>query len=149
MFIKTLGIGVGIMYESGDFLFAGGPGFASLGTTTPAVDNVSPELSSSTSFFPVWNLGAEWEMLEWLYARFGYVSLTGSQSTETAASSTTVNESISTLYGPTGAYVGLGFKLGNLSIDGTVNSDVLRQGFNNIGGGGATFAYLSVSIAFE
>ena len=76
-------------------------------------------------------------------------TLTGSISSETAASSTTVNESISTIYGPTGAYVGLGIKLGNLSIDGTVNSDVLRQGLNNIGGGGATFAYLSVSVAFE
>ncbi|MDX1701323.1 MAG: hypothetical protein R3250_11940 [Melioribacteraceae bacterium] len=146
---STFIIGVGIMYESGDFLFAGGPGFATLGTTTPGVENISPELSSSTSFFPIWNLGAEWGMLEWLYARFGYVSLTGSQSTETAASSTTVNETISTIYGPTGAYVGLGIKLGNLSIDGTVNSDVLRQGLNNIGGGGATFAYLSVSVAFE
>lgn len=145
----TFIFGLGIMYESGDFLFAGGPGFATLGTTTPAVENVSPELSSSTSLFPLWNLGAEWGMLEWLYARFGYVSLTGSQSSETAASPTTINESISTIYGPTGAYVGLGIKLGNLSIDGTVNSDVLRQGLNNIGGGGATFAYLSVSVAFE
>jgi hypothetical protein len=88
-------------------------------------------------------------MLDWLIARFGYISLTGSISTESAASATTINETISTLYGPTGAYVGLGFRLGNLSIDGTVNSDVLRQGFNNIGGGGATFAYLSMSIAFD
>lgn len=142
-------VGAGIMYESGDFLFAGGPAIASVGVTTPKVDNVSPELTTSTTLFPVWNLGAEWGMLDWLYARFGYVSMTGSISTESAATSTTVNESGNTFYGPTGAFVGLGFKLGNLSIDGTVNSDVLRQGLANIGGVGATFAYLSISIELK
>lgn len=142
-------LGAGIMYQSGDFLFAGGPSLVSVGITQPAVENFSPELTTSTTLFPAWNLGAEWGMLDWLYARFGYISLTGSVTTETRASETTVNEQVSTLYGPTGAYVGLGFKLGNLSIDGTVNSDVLRQGFNNIGGGGATFAYLSISVEFE
>jgi len=141
--------GVGIMYQSGDFLFAGGPSFASVGVTQPSVENVSPELTTSTTLFPAWNLGAEWAMLDWLYARFGYVSITGSVNTETAASPTTINENTNTLYGPSGAFVGLGFKLGNLSIDGTVNSDVLRQGFNNIGGGGATFAYLSLSVEFN
>ena len=38
--------GVGIMYQSGDFLFAGGPAFASVGQTQPAVDNFSPELTT-------------------------------------------------------------------------------------------------------
>ncbi|MCB0730686.1 MAG: hypothetical protein KDC88_06605 [Ignavibacteriae bacterium] len=141
-------IGMGVSYKTGDFLFAGGPSFATITQTTPSVENVRPELATTTTLFPSWNLGAEWGMLDWLWARFGYISITGSVTTETAASSSTVNETINTLYGPTGAYVGLGFKLGNLSIDGTVNSDVLRQGLNNIGGGGATFAYLSLSVAF-
>jgi hypothetical protein len=141
--------GVGISYQSGDFLFAGGPSFATIGITQPSVENVSPETTTSTTLFPSWNLGAEWGMLDWLYARFGYISITGSVSTETAASATTVNETVSTLYGPTGAYVGLGLKLGNLSLDGTVNSDVLRQGLNNLAGGGATFAYLSMSLFFD
>lgn len=141
--------GVGISYQHGDFLFAGGPSFASIGITQPSVENVSPETTASTTLFPAWNLGAEWGMLDWLYARFGYISITGSVSTESASSATTVDESVSTLYGPTGAYVGLGLKLGNLSLDGTVNSDVLRQGLNNLAGGGATFAYLSLSIFFD
>lgn len=142
-------LGIGLMYESGDFLFAGGPAIVSLGNTRPEVENVSPELTSTTSFFPAWNLGAEWSMLDWLYARFGYVSLTGSITTESSASPTAVDESTRTFYGPTGAYVGLGLKLGNLSLDGTVNTDVLRQGLNNIAGGGATFSYLSLSIYFD
>lgn len=141
--------GVGISYQSGDFLFAGGPSFASIGITQPSVENISPELTNSTTVFPGWNIGAEWGMLDWLYARFGYISITGSITNESAATSSTINESSNTFYGPTGAFVGLGFKLGNLSIDGTVNSDVLRQGLNNIGGGGATFAYLSMSIFFN
>jgi len=142
-------LGVGLMYQSGDFLFAGGPAFVTIGNTTPSVENVSPELTTSTNLFPAWNLGAEWSMLDWLYARFGYISLTGSITSETSASATSVNESSGTFYGPTGAFMGLGIKLGNLSLDGTVNTDVLRQGLNNLAGGGATFAYLSLSIAFD
>lgn len=142
-------LGAGLMYESGDFLFAGGPSFVSLSNTQPSVENTSPELVSTTTLFPAWNIGAEWGMLDWLYARFGYISITGSTSTETIATSTSVNERITTLYGPTGAFIGLGLKLGNLSLDGTVNSDVLRQGLNNIAAGGATFAYLSLSIHFD
>ncbi len=146
--ISIMVLGVGVSYKVGDFLFAGGPSFATISQTSPEVDGFSPELVSTTTLFPSWNLGAEWGMLDWLWARFGYISITGSVASESAASLTSVNESISTIYGPTGAYIGLGFKLGNLSIDGTVNSDVLRQGLNNIGGGGATFGYLSLSVAF-
>jgi hypothetical protein len=142
-------LGAGLTYESGDFLFAGGPSFVSLSTTQPSVDGTTPELTSSTTLFPAWNIGAEWGMLDWLYARFGYISITGSISTESVATSTSVNERVSTLYGPTGAFIGLGLKLGNLSLDGTVNSDVLRQGLNNLAGGGATFGYLSLSIYFD
>jgi hypothetical protein len=140
-------VGVGILYESGDFLFSGGPSIISASDTEHKND-FSPELTRSATLFPTWNIGAEWGMLDWLVARFGYVSITGSISTETQASSTTVNETIATFYGPTGAYIGLGLKLGNLSLDGTVNSDVLRQGLNNIAAGGATFSYLSLSVAF-
>jgi len=44
-----------------------------------------------------------------------------------------------------GATVGVGFRFGDFSLDTTVNEDVLRQGFNTIGGGGITFAYLTAS----
>ena len=141
-------IGAGIMYESGDFLFSGGPSLISASQTEPK-DDFSPELTQSATLFPTWNIGAEWKMLDWLYARFGYISVSGSISTETQASSTDVNEEIGTFYGPTGAFLGLGFRLGNLSIDGTINSDVLRQGLNNIGGGVQTFGYLSLSLYFD
>jgi len=141
-------IGVGFMYSYGDFLFSGGPAYASQSVTNPAVDNVSPELSNGFSGFPIWNLGGEWSFADWIVGRVGYMAISGSLTNETAASATDVNETITTFYGPTGFWLGIGLRAAGFSLDATVNDDVLRQGFNNIGGGGATFAYLSLSVAF-
>jgi len=147
-----ISFGIGANYEVGDFLLAGGPGFATVSTTQTST-NATPELTTSIFAFPVWNLGVEWNMTDWFVARFGYTALTLKTSTETAATATTVNETIVTSFlGPNGtngggATVGIGFRLGNFSLDATVNEDVLRQGLNNIGGGGATFAYLSLSYS--
>ncbi|MDO8548930.1 MAG: hypothetical protein Q7S39_02105 [Ignavibacteria bacterium] len=146
--LTLIAVGIGMNYEVGDFLLAGGPGFATISSTTPEVANVMPELSTSAFVFPIWNLGVEWNMNDWFVARFGYVASTQSVTTETQASTTAVNEGIVTnFFGPQGATVGVGFRLGNFSLDATVNEDVLRQGLNNIGGGGPTFAYLSLSYA--
>lgn len=147
-----ISFGIGANYEVGDFLLAGGPGFASV-SVTQASTNTSPELTNSVFAFPVWNLGIEWNMTDWFVARLGYVALTLKTSTDTPASQTAVNEAIVTSFlGPNGssgggATVGVGFRLGDFSLDATVNEDVLRQGLNNIGGGGATFAYLSCSYS--
>jgi hypothetical protein len=140
-------VGIGANYEVGDFLLAGGPGFATVSTTQSSTPT-TPELTTSIFVFPVWNLGVEWNMNDWFVARFGYMASTQKTTTETAASTTTVNEAITTTFlGPNGATVGVGFRLGNFSLDATVNEDVLRQGLANIGGVGATFAYLSLSYS--
>ncbi len=141
-------LGVGFQYSYGDFLFAGGPAYFSQSATNPAVENVSPELSNGFSGFPVWNLGGEWHLANWIVGRVGYMAITGSISNETAATATDVNETITTFYGPTGFWLGIGLRAAGFSLDATINDDVLRQGFNNIGGGGATFAYISLSVAF-
>ncbi len=141
-------LGVGFMYQTGDFLFAGGPAYVSQSATTASVENVQPELSSGFSGFPIWNFGGEWSFADWIVGRMGYMAVSGSISNESAASDTEVNEAIQTIYGPTGFWLGLGFRASGFSLDATVNDDVLRQGLNNIGGGGATFAYISVSMAF-
>lgn len=150
-----IAVGFGLNYHVGDFLLAGGPGFASASATTSSTDT-SPETSVSAFIFPVWNLGVEWNLTDWLVGRFGYVAANASVTNEQAASVNSVNELISTQYSPLGATLGVGFRLGNFSIDATVNEDVLRQGLNNIGGGGlnptatnngATFAYLSLAYA--
>lgn len=145
----TFGFGAGLNYRVGDFLLAGGAMFATGNLTTPAVSGLSPELSTSGHVFPVWNFGIEWNMLDWFVGRVGYTAYTGNVSTETAASPTTITESVVTFFHPTqrGATLGVGFRFGDFSLDATVNEDVLRQGFNIIGGGGPTFVLLTSSYA--
>ena len=88
-------------------------------------------------------------LLDWLYGRLGYISVSGSSTTQSTASSSTVNEFIATFFGPTqrGLTLGVGFRFGDFSLDATINEDVLRQGFNIVGGGGPTFFLLTSSYA--
>lgn len=144
-----LDFGMGLNYQIGDFLIAGGAIFSTSSLTVQAVNNVSPELSFSDTRFPIWNIGVEWNMLEWFVGRLGYVAYTSSESNEVPNTATSKTEFVQTLFGPsqTGATVGVGFRFGDFSLDATVYEDVLRQGFNTIGGGGPTFAYLTASYA--
>ena len=141
--------GVGLNYQIGDFLIAGGTIFSTSSLTSPAIPNVSPELSESETRFPIWNIGVEWNMLEWLVGRLGYTAYSGSRSSEYVTTPGSKTEYIRTFFGPSqmGATVGIGFRFGDFSLDATVNEDVFRQGFNTIGGGGSTFAYLTTSYA--
>ena len=142
-------VGMGLNYQIGDFLIAGGAIFSTASLCRPAVNNVSPELNFSETRFPIWNIGIEWDMLEWFVGRFGYVASSGSRSDEFPNTPTSKTELVQTFFGPSqmGATIGVGFRFGDFSLDATVNEDVLRQGFNTIGGGGSTFAYLTVSYA--
>jgi hypothetical protein len=141
--------GVGLNYQVGDFLLAGGATFSTASLTVPSVAQVSPELAYGATTFPIWNIGAEWNMLEWFVARLGYVAFTGNSSIEYPNSATTSTEFVTTFFAPSqrGATVGVGFRFGTFSLDATVNEDVLRQGLNTIGGGGPTFAYITTSYA--
>ena len=141
--------GLGLNYQIGDFLIAGGATFSTASSTTQAVNNVSPELSYSETIFPIWNIGVEWSMLEWFVGRLGYIAYTGSSSDEFPNTATSKTEVVSTFFAQSqrGATLGIGFRFGDFSLDATVNEDVLRQGFNTIGGGGPTFAYLTASYA--
>jgi len=146
--LTSFAFGGGLNYKIGDFLLAGGILFASNSYTIAATAG-SPELENSATVFPIWNLGVEWQLLDWLYGRLGYVAVSGSSTSQTSATSTSVNEFVSTFFGPSqrGATVGVGFRFGDFSLDATINEDVLRQGFNVIGGGGPTFFLLTSSYA--
>jgi hypothetical protein len=143
-------IGAGTNYTVGDFLLAGGLAFATQSTTTPEVEDVTPELSDSRSVFPIWNLGIEWNLTDWFVGRVGYVATTESNTEESESGSEAdeIDETIFTSFSrPLGATLGVGFRLGDFSLDAVVNEGVLREGLNNIGGGGATFAYLSLAYS--
>jgi len=146
---SSIGAGGGLNYQVGDFLLAGGVLF-STNSLTFASTSTSPELSNTATIFPIWNFGVEWSLLDWLVGRFGYVAFTGSLSQEqVGATTTSVDEFVNTFFTPPqrGATLGVGFRFGDFSLDATVNEDVLRQGFNVVGGGGASFAYLTASYA--
>ena len=145
--LTTIGFGFGIEYTIGDFLLVGGPGFNSNSWKIPSIPGIQPELSNSSFVFPVWNLGAEWNVLDWLVARMGYTASTTNNTTQTGLGSTSVMERTITQYSPGIFTLGLGLRFGDFSFDATINSDVLREGLGNIGGG-RTFGYISTSYAF-
>ena len=141
--------GLGMNYTVNDFLFAGGILFNTNTLTIPGNAATStPDLDNTAMNFPIWNLGMEWNMTDWFVARLGYIAITG-RATAQVNGTTGINEFGTTYFLPTtrGFTVGVGFRLGDFSLDATVNEDVLRQGLANIGGVGATFAYLSLSYS--
>jgi hypothetical protein len=142
-----VGVGVGLQYKMGNLLIAGGPAFF-YDSETESSTETSPELESSSLTFPAWNLGAEWGFTEWLYGRLGYVARTFSSTSQSQESQTEVNEFSSTGFDEGDVRLGVGFRFGGFSLDATVNDDILRQGFNVIGGNVSSFAYLSASYAF-
>lgn len=140
--------GTGINYTTGDLFLAGGVSFM-YETVTNKATSAAPELSNSSVMFPVWNLGAEFKLTEWLKARAGYQVSTMKNNTQSAASATTKDESATTAFNRTGVTLGLGFKFGNFNLDATFNDQVLLQGFKNLSTGAAnTFGFISASYAF-
>ncbi len=141
-------LGIGANYRIHRFLIAGGISFKYNKTTVPLVPRISPQLSQSSTDFPVWNLGAEWRATRWLIARIGYQAVTYNNDYEQTASPNSKIENIYTGYNPGTVTLGIGLRFGGFGLDATINSDVLRQGLNNIGGGTPTFAYISGTYAF-
>lgn len=140
--------GTGINYTTGDLFLAGGVSFMYESVTNKAT-SAAPGLSNSSIMFPVWNLGAEFKLTDWLKARAGYQVSTMKNNTQSAASATTRDESATTGFNRTGVTLGLGFKFGNFNLDATVNDQVLLQGFKNLSTGAAnTFGFISAGYAF-
>ncbi len=145
--LTSIGFGFGIEYTIGNFLLVGGPGFNSNSWKIPSIPGSQPELSNSSFIFPIWNLGAEWTVLDWLIARMGYTASTTNNTTQTGLGAALVRENTITQYSPGIVTLGLGLRFGDFSFDATINSDVLREGLGNIGGG-RTFGYISTSYGF-
>lgn len=137
-------LGFGIQYKSGDFTLVGGPSFGLMSETTKLPAPATGEDKVSRMTFPQWNLGAEWKATDWLVARLGWDASTFSTTTELASGA----KSTVTGFGNGTAYAGLGLRFGNFGLDATVNTDVIRQGLNNVAGGGSTFNLLSATYAF-
>ncbi len=146
--VTNFSAGVGVNYRIYRFLIAGGVSINYNKTIVPEVPAVSPQLNQSGITFPVWNLGAEWSATRWLIARIGYQAATFNNDFEQSVSPNAKVENIYTGYNPGTVTLGIGLRFGGFGLDATLDSDVLRQGLNNIGGGTPTFAYISTSYAF-
>lgn len=157
--LTSFTVGMGMQYRTGDLLLVGGPAFNVTSITDPAekVLHGEPEETMTVTSFPVWNLGAEFLLTEWLTGRLGYQSTTSKMSTEEAwanlnSAGHQIVENVSTFYGvpglTTGVTAGIGLHFDGFWLDGVVSADVLRAGLKNIGGSTDTFAYLSGGYAF-
>jgi hypothetical protein len=165
-----LSVGAGMEYKISNFYFAGGLSFrtASLKTEVTPPTQVPPlgatTTTNSVTEFPVFNLGMEWTLLDWLTGRMGYYRTfqsIGSKTERPSPGSTTEfntwnansNVFIGSLSGTDNGLVtlGLGLKFGNFALDGTVSDEAIRRGLGLIGSQDAinTFGYVTASYCFD
>lgn len=144
--MTELYFGLGMKYKTGDFLLIGGPAFIYESTSETKDYNGVADIDESALKFPVWNLGAEWYVTEWLIARCGYSAETHSMSKTTKL--TPEQKQSETMFVPGFATLGLGLRFGNFGLDGVVSASTVRAGLGNLSNGADTFSFISASYAF-
>ncbi len=165
-----LSVGAGMEYKIANFYFAGGVSFktASLKSEVTPPTQVPPvgatTTTNSVTEFPVFNLGAEWALLDWLTGRMGYYRTfqsVGSKTERPTPGSTTEfntwngnsNVFVGSLTGADNSLItlGLGLKFGNFALDGTVSDEAIRRGLGLIGAQDNinTFGYVTASYCFD
>jgi hypothetical protein len=169
--ILSMSFGLGGEVKVKEMYLAGGVSFAILRDKTETNTNAtttSPTTTStfSISAFPVFNLGVEYPVLEWLTLRGGYYRALASATTKTEVStggSTERSQSLgssSVNFGGFGSVggdekglmtLGLGLKFGGFALDATVSEQALRRGLGVIGASDNinTFGYCTLSYCFE
>jgi hypothetical protein len=169
-----MAFGAGGEYHAKQFVFAGGVSFVSRenkretnpGATPPAVPPPSSTSTSTLTGFPVFNMGAEYWVLDWMALRGGYYRAFGSQTSKnepgggTTTETTNSGGSSAIVFGDYGLdisndnsliTVGLGLKFGAFALDAMVSENALRRGLGLVGSSDNinTFGYLNLSYAFE
>jgi len=167
----SMSIGLGGEVKVKDFLLAGGVSFAMMSSKTETnahVDSTSPTTTSTTSIsaFPVFNLGVEYAVVEWLTLRGGYYRAFANVSNKTEVEKGGTSEQNLNLgnsgvsiggYAPTGndenglMTIGVGLKFGAFAMDACMSEQALRRGLGLIGASDNvnTFGYLTLSYCFE
>ena len=169
--ILSLSVGAGGEVKVKDFYLAGGVSFAIRKDKTETNPNATPTdqtttVTSSITAFPVFNLGVEYPVLEWLIARAGYyraIANLGSKTEVGGGATNETNVSIGNSGVAMGGYLpagndenglitlGVGLKFGGLAIDATVSEQALRRGLGMIGAQDNvnTFGYMTLSYCFD
>jgi hypothetical protein len=167
----TYTFGAGLDYTSRTIYMAAGVSLASDRTKDEAaLSGATPSsatLSDGRLYFPVFNIGAEWNLAEWIVGRVGYYrafgnrnykleSTTGGVSTTTEGNLFGGNSIVGISgYGPIPdnslMTLGLGLKVAGFALDATVSEEALRRGLGLIGASDNinTFGYVTVSFAFD
>jgi hypothetical protein len=167
----SMSVGVGGEVKVKDFYLAGGMSFAIMRlkseTNTHVTDTTHSNTSTQTiTAFPVFNLGVEYPVLDWLTLRGGYYRAFArvSSKTETPAGATSEQGfdlgNSSVIYGgyaPAGndenglMTIGVGLKFGDFAMDACMSEQALRRGLGLIGASDNvnTFGYVTLSYCFE
>jgi hypothetical protein len=168
--VMTMSVGAGGEVKVKDFYLAGGLSFALRRDKTETNPNATPTDKTTTSTssitaFPVFNLGVEYPVLDWLTVRGGYYRAMATLGNKTEVDGGATSESNVGL-GNSGVslagYVpaandenglmtlGLGLKFGGFAMDATVSEQALRRGLGLLGGDNInTFGYVTLSYCFE
>jgi hypothetical protein len=164
-----LSVGAGMEYRITNFYFAGGVSFRSsqskLETTPPSPPVIgTTTVTNSATEIPVFNMGVEWTLLDWLIGRMGYYRTFQSQGTKTERPAGASTTEINTWNGNSNVFIGsyagtdnslitlgLGLRFGNFALDGTVSEEAIRRGLGLIGAQDNinTFGYVTASYSFD
>jgi len=170
LFAFSLGLGGELKVKN--FYLAGGLSFSSRSQKEETNPNGTPPNNKTTtntesfSAFPVFNLGAEYWVLDWFAARAGYYrafasatqktevegGASGEQTRLTGMSSISLAGYVPSANDENGLMsVGIGLKFGGFALDAMVSEQALRRGLGLIGAGDNinTFGYLNLSYCFE
>jgi len=169
--VLSLSVGVGGEVKVKDFYLAGGVSFATRKDKTETNPNATPTdqtttVSSTITAFPVFNLGVEYPVLDWLTVRGGYyraLASLGSKTEVGGGATSETNVSIGNSGVPMAGYLpagndenglmtlGVGLKFGGFAMDATVSEQALRRGLGLIGAQDNvnTFGYMTLSYCFE
>ena len=154
-------LGVGGEITSGDLYLAGGLSFAwSKDENISTVGTTSSTTTSTSTEFPVLNLGGEWWFTDWLAGRAGYFRTFSSSKSEFATGTMTFENTSfgGSSFVSVGGYgsddlvvLGLASRFGNFALETTVSEEALRRGFGLVGAQDNinSFGYFTASWNFE
>jgi hypothetical protein len=169
--VLTYAFGGGLDYTSKTVYLAAGVSIAKERTrdeeTNPTTVILSRTTRDGRSSFPVFNVGAELYLAEWITGRVGYYRALGNRNlvteVSTAAGTITTDGDLSggssvvgiSGYGPIPdnslITLGLGIRVAGFALDATVSDEALRRGLGLIGASDNinTFGYLTLSFSFD
>ncbi|HEY3874543.1 MAG TPA: hypothetical protein VGM92_03635 [Candidatus Kapabacteria bacterium] len=145
--------GIGVNFWQAGLHVMSGISFGSYNQTTPAVTNISPEVTKTETIVPRWTIGIEWPIVKWLTARLGYFASSGSESnTITGGASSSFGDA--NLYASpytdetSGLTAGLTFAINRFTIDATLHDETFHAAPANIVNGNI-FGFVTLGYRFD